>query len=492
MDFLDPKRQRRAAIRLLIGYGVLIIAGFIAVQILLNINTNGYGINKNGQVIQNGLLFVASTPSGAKITLSGSNKTPTTNTRLSLVSGPYQMTLNRAGYRTWQQAFTLPGAQVLRIDYAFLFPTQLKTTTLKNYDATNDLATQSPDRRWVLIQLPGTNNFDLFDLKNTKTPATPTQVNLPAGLVSTGTISSWMLAEWSDDNQHVLLIHTFDGKTEYVLVDRADATKSVNLNQILNTTPTKLTLLDKKYDQYYVYDAQTQALQTARLNTPTLQPFLSNVLSYQSYGSNIMLYASSKTASDGKVAIDLLQGGKTYLMREVAASSTYLLNLTQYDGDWYVAAGASSESKVYIYKNPLDQLNSTRATLVPIAILKTPNPNYLTFSSNAQYIMDENGSQFSVYDILYDKNYRFDTKLALDAPQAHANWMDAARLDYVTAGKLVVFDFDNANRQTLIAADPHATPFFSPDYKFVDVLTPQAKTPGLSLTTTSLRTPADR
>jgi hypothetical protein len=166
------------------------------------------------------------------------------------------------------------------------------------------------------------------------------------------------------------------------------------------------------------------------------------------------------------------------------------VNLTQYDNAWFVAIGAKSENKVYLYRNPNVQLNSVRGQLVPISVLKTSAPSKLSFSSNSRFVMAENGSEFSVYDAEVSKTYHYDTKLPLDAPQPHANWMDGARLTYVSGGKLVVFDFDNTNTQTLIAADANYTPFFTPNYRTVYTVAPPANATQL-LTSTALRTPAD-
>jgi len=474
---------------LLVGYVLVAIAIILATVVLLEY-AYGFGRSKNGEVVQHGLVFVASTPSGANVQFSGESNRATTNTRLSLVSGNYKLTLSKQDYRPWQQTFTLQGGSVLRLDYAFLIPKALKSTPVKAYDTAPQFATQSPDRRWLLVLPAGsTSAFDLYDLKAAK-PAVQV-LTLPPALVASDPAQAWKPLEWADDNQHVLLSRIVGSKTEFLLLDRNDMTKSLNLNTTFSANPTKISLIDKKYDQYYLFDQTAQTLQTARLGQTALQPLLSNVLAYQSYGSNVILYASSKTAIDGKAAIDLLQGGKTYLLREVAANTTYLLNLTQYSGSWYVIAGASSENKVYVYKDPLTQLQSKRATLVPTYVAKTPTPTYAAFSASAQFVLIENGSQFSVYDAQYDRGYRFDTKLPLDTPQQHASWMDSNRITYVSGGKVRIMDFDGTNQQTLVDANAAFAQFFSPDYKYLDTLSPQAAANQTSFVSTPLRTPAD-
>jgi len=488
MDFLDPKKRRRRDILNLVGYGLIAIALAFAVRILF-LTSSGYGIDKDGKVVQSGLVFVASSPNGAQVRINGVLNKAQTAARLSLVSGNYNVSFSRDGYNTWQQSISLDGGKIVRLDYAMLFPKKLATTNVRKYTGTIGLATQSPDRRWLLVEQPGSDTvFDQYDLKNPKQPVT--ELTVPSGIITPGTTNSWTLDEWSNDNQHVLLSHIHDGATEFVLLDRTDMTKSVNLNTRLGVAPTKISLVDKKYDRYYVFDATAQTLKTASRDAPSPQDYLSDVLEYQSYGDDVMLYASSKTTTSGKVGIVMQLGGKSYFLREVSGNTKYLVDLTKYDGAWYVAIGAQSENKIYVYKNPNDQLNSNLGLLVPVNVLKIPGATRLSFSSNARFIMAENGTQFSVYDAEMNRSYQYDTKLPLDAPQAYANWMDGDRLTYVSGGKQVVFDFNHTNVQTLSAADPAYTPFFVPDYKHVYTVTPPAAGSQVIIST-ALRTPND-
>lgn len=488
MDYLDPKKRRQRDILNLVGYGLIAIALVFAVRILFY-QASGYGIDNKGNVVQSGLVFVASSPSGADIRINDELNKAQTNARLSLVGGTYDIKYSREGYHDWRQKISLDGGQIVRLDYATLFPKKLATTAVKKYEGAPGLATQSPDRRWLLVQQPGSDTvFDQYDLKDPKLP--PTQITVPADVITSGTVNSWTLNEWSNDNQHVLLTHVHDGVSEFVLVDRTDTSKSVNLNTTLGTNPTKITLDDKKFDRYFVFDAAAQTLKKATLNAPTPQTYLTDVLEYQTYGSDAIVYASSKTTTPGKVGVVMLLADKSHFLREVSGNTTYLVNLTRYDDAWYAAIGAKSENKVYVYKNPNEQLSSNLSRLAPVSVLKTTAPTRLSLSSTTRFIMSENGSEFSIYDAEVNKTYKYDTKMPLDAPQQYANWMDGARLMYVSGGKLVVFDFDSANMQTLMTADPARTPFFIPNYRAV--YTMGLNTDGSqTLNSTALRTTAD-
>lgn len=476
MEYLDPKKHRAHIIRLFIGY-ILIGTALILTTIILLYQAYGFGL-KNGEVIQNGLVFVSSSPGGAEIRVNGQKRSEQTNARLLMPAGQYSFELNREGYKPWKRAINLEGGTVQRFDYPMLFPSKLNPAATKKYNTKPSIATQSPDRRWLFVQADAAfNAFDVFDF--TKPDKAPVAVTVPENIFTLDGTHSWELVEWSNDNSHVLLRHitVADGKTssEYILVDREKPEESKNLTTVLGANPTKIELRDKKYDQYFIYSAEDRKLQTATLDTPALKPLVDNVQAFKTHGDKTVLYATEQGAPEGKVNITLRDGDQTYVLRTVAADTVYMLELAKYDGNWYMIAGASGENRTYVYQNPIESLNAKpNDPLVPVQVLKTEKPNYIAFSDNARFIMVENGQQFSVYDAEYEKGYTYTTTQPLDAPQTHAEWMDGHRLTYVSGGKAFVLDYDNANREILTASDPQYGPFFDRDYEVLYTLSPEA------------------
>jgi hypothetical protein len=500
MEFLDPAKQTRHRIILWVGY-VLVAIGIVIATLVLLYQAYGFGLGKNGTVIQNGLLFLSSQPRPANIYLNGKLNTKQTNARIAMPAGIYGVQLKRDGYHAWQRTIEVEGGDVQHFDYPLLVPDKLVANKLHTFAAAPGLSTQSPDRRWLLAQQPGSMlDFSLYDLQNpSKGPAKPpTDLKLPDGLLTGATKSqSWQLEEWADDNKHVVLRHDYDGKREFILVDRTAPGKSQNLDKTLSADPAKLTLLNKKYDQYYLYDSSAKVLRKASLSAPKPVTVQERVLEYQSYAGDTLLYATDDGAPAGKVLVRLRIGDTVYPVRTFPAGSNYLLDLTKYSGTMYVAAGTGGLDRVYIYKDPVGQLHKLpNHALVPVQVLHVHRPNYVSFSSSAQFIMAENGNQFGVYDIENEKGYNYVTRRPIDKPQPHAAWIDGYRLAYVSGGRLLMFDYDDTNRQPLVAADPAYLPVFAPDFKFVYTLAPataQAAKPGQTdLDQTSLLTPADQ
>lgn len=496
MDFLDPDKHRRHLATIAVGYVFIALAVGLATLVLLYY-AYGYSFGKNGQVIQNGLMFVSSTPNPANVYLNNIRNNAQTNSRIILEEGEYNMRLERAGYRTWQRAVTIDGGKVVHYDYPFLIPKTLDSTPVKTYDEAPQLTLQSPDKRWLVVNRASSfNQFEFFDLRTPKTSIPSENVTLPEGILTKPTKSqSWQLMEWSNDNRHILLKHIYDDTSEYILFDRLAVDKSINLTQTLGTNPTELRLVDKRYDRYYLYDGPKQTLSSATLAAPQPVLKLEHVLAFKSYGTDTIVYAASPNAdSDGSVRLKLVEGGTSYTLRQLPAGTSYLVDIAKYDGSVYIAASASSDNKVYVYQNPVAQINdSSIGIAVPVQVLRVTAPTYMAFSANTRFVMAEGGSSFGVYDAEDEKGFSYTVKDSLDAPQLHATWMDGHRLMYTTAGSVVIFDYDNINRQQLVANKPEYLPAFDPTYKYIFTLASNADGASkTTLTSTSLRTPADR
>ncbi len=487
MDYLDPKKQSRNQIVLFVGYGCVAIAIAIATLVLVY-QAYGFGLNKSGTVIQNGLTYFSSQPSSATINVNGVDSKLKTNTRIVLPENIYKIILSRHGYRNWERTIQVDGGSVHHYDYPMLLPKVLTSKKIGNYSAAPGVASQSLDRRWFMIEQPGSvTNFDVYDLKNTAKP--PVTIAVPDGVLtkSTNGQDSWLFDEWSDDSAHVLLEHLHDGQSEYILVNRESPEQSINLNTTLGGSFTKLTLNNRKFNRYYLHDTPSGALQTATIAQPTPEAFLPQVLAYKSYSDDTVLYATNDTKSSDKVLIKLRAGDKTYNLKTLPSGSTYLLDLTKYDNKLFVVLGATNQNKLFIYKDPIGQLvDEERHALAPAQVLHVVSPNYVSFSSSAQYIMAENGTQFGVYDNENGKGYNYTTSLPLDVPAAHATWMDGNRLTYVSSTKMVIFDYDYTNQQRLMTASSSYLPAYAPDYKFIDVIAPSTTVGQFELNQTSL------
>jgi hypothetical protein len=472
MDFLDPKKKRAHRIRLYVGYGLMAVALAIATIILL-FAAYGYDIDRStGGIIQNGLVILDAHPESATIYANGEKKGTTAN-RLALPAGQYKIELKRDGYRTWAHTVNLEGSSIEQLIYPFLFPEQLASKALQTYPAAPQVATESPDRHWLVVsQSAAAGSFQVFDLNNTKNPSTI--IKLPADTITAQPgAQSYEAVEWSSDNVHVLLKHVYQGGSEFVVLDRENPTNSVNITKLFASTAfTTASLRDKKPDQFYLFTSDGSLFSAETKNkAPTL--VVQRVAQYKAYQADTLLYALTPKSTDMLTEIHYRRGADDYVLRTVPKAETYLLDMADFNSHFYVAAGSTADGHTYIYKDPLDAYTHQPArTPQPIRVLIANGSQYVSFSAIARFIAVQAGSSFAVYDAETGRQFKYDAKLTL-VPGQKATWMDGHRLLLNSGDAQFVFDFDGTNIQKLNPALHGYTPFFDRDYTAMFILAPQ-------------------
>lgn len=490
MDFLDPRKRRLHNIRLMIGYGLTAIAIGLT-SIILVYGAYGYGIDtKTGALIQNGLLIVDSKPGGASIYLNGQFQSSTTSARLVLPAGNYDLAIKKTGYRDWSRKFTLNEHSIARYVYPLLFPTKPVSQNLKVYSSEPQVITQSPDKHWLLVQTPSADPknvvFDIFDTSKLDQP--PAQLVLPAVLLSgSGPGRSLSAVEWATDNNHLLLKHSYQGGDEFIIFNRADPATSLNVSRVFGVAASKMSLRNKKIDQLYIFKPGDNSLSLGDVSKGTLQPLLSDILAYKSYGSDLLSYVSSQKVAAGQVMARIWENGKTYPLYTFAAGNKYFLDAAQFQGAWYYVAGSDSADRINIYKDPLSGIKDpATAKAIPLIALPDSGVGSLAFSDKARSIGVQASQKFGVYDIENQSRYQY-TLVAPISGEMH--WMDGYRLIGLSGGSILSMDYDGTNQQVLVPSSSGENIYFDKNYnQLLNLVTVDG---GVALQRTDLRAGTD-
>lgn len=469
MDFLDPEYKKRHSIILIIGQGLVGLAVIIA-AILLVLKAYGFDLDrKTGKVVQNGLVYVDSAPDKADITINGKAHQDRTNTRFTLPAGGYSVELNKSDYRTWKKQFELEGSAVERFTYPMLVPKDLKTKSIDSGANLGYLFSQSPDRKWVVASdspdLATMKEYNLSDLTNTQAPKIRT-FTIPSGVLEKSSTSKFEVVDWSNNNASFLVRHTFDGKIEYALLNRDEPAKSLNLKSV-GYSAGEVLLLDKSAEKFIVHNKTDGSLFVIDSKAKKNFQLLSGVLSYKSHGDNKIIYSHVSPTDKSKARVTLLDGDKSYDIREIPLSDNMPLDIASFQDKWYIAVGSEKEGKTYLYENFVSKYKQDPLGKVsPIRVLKSniTSPLKIGFSKNVRFIASFSGDDVSVYDIEDKRSYRY--KLNMQFPAGdYPLWMDGHRLSVSSGGNAVIVEFDGANPQTLTAASSNKNIFFDRDYE---------------------------
>lgn len=465
MDFLDPKKRRNHRRRLAVGYALMSIVVGLTTLIVMYL-AYGYDIDRStGTLIQNGIVFVDSKPRGARIYLNDILQSSRTDTRMDLPGGVYTVRLEADGYRTWERTFNLEGGEIERLVYPFLIPNQLITTDVKQYNVLPNLVTQSPDRRWLLVQRPGqTYQFDVFDLNEPEKAAVP--IIVPPGILTEPSSKATLKAvEWSTDNRHLLLRRDYDGGAEYLMLDREKPSESVNINTTLGISPVLVSLVDKRPDHLYYLEVAPGDLRTAKLRDLTISaPLLHNVIDYETYSDNLVLYVTESGSPEGRAEFRILENDKTYTLKQVSASNHYVLDVSKYDDKFYYVLGSAPDNLAFVYENPIPVLRGdSQNPLIVTALIRLKNPRFVSFSANTQFVSFQSGNEFISLDLEDGHQYRTELKHNIPLTQ-QLKWMDGHRFIYSVNEQSYIVDFDGSNEQTLVTSRVSPGPFFDRDY----------------------------
>lgn len=465
MDFLDPSKKRTNQIKLTLRY--LIMTTIVAIgTVILVYEAYGFGYDRQtGQVIQNGLVFVDSSPVSAEIYLNGNRHDSNTDARLVLPSAQYTFELKRQGYYNWQRTFYLEAGSLERLVYPLMIPTSLSPKIFDTLVEAPAFSTQSPDRRWLLQQMPATNNLSIAfnEYDTTVKPAPQKQVlSLPPNIIK-ATGGNLKELEWSSDNRHFLVEYQTPELKEFIVVDREDPARSFNVNNVFGINPQTVAMRDKKFDQLYLLLPESSAVVSANVTNRTVgQPIISNVLYFKPYGNDTLTYITNNPTSPDIARAAIWNDGQTYALNDVPKGEVYFADSARFDGEWYFVAGSNKMPKVPVHKNPIDNLKNSQQRLKPFVELNLADTKVVSFSANARFIGAQSGQNFAVYDFESKDNFNY----SVDVPLSGSlRWMDGHRWIGNSGSKVFMMDFDGINRQSLVATNLPTGGYFDRDYR---------------------------
>ena len=422
----------------------------VIVTIALVFAARGYDIDREtGQIIQNGLVLIASQPVSADVYINGNNEDDPTSSKFSLPSGQYTFELKRDGYHDWVKRVNIEGSEVVWLQYPRLIPTEI---TSANYQAFKDvnMASQTPDRKYLLVHEKGNGGqFTLLNLESSTSQ--PEDVILPEAVLNQtpGQPSVFEVIDWAQDNRTVVVQHTSGSVKEIIFFDVTKPEEALNLTSLYELTLTDLRFVDSANNKLYTIVGSS--LRIADVGAQTITAALvDHVADYEPKDGIVVVLHG-----EDKAKVSVLDNNELFLFTDLAeATSKYLIATSIYDGERYLSVADNAQERVFIYENFVSTAKSGEGTLL-VDTLRLANTKYLSYSPNGQFTMAQSGQDFRLY------NFDIEAKRAFTAQQnisgdAEAEWVDGYHLNLIDKdGKSYFMDYDGLNPHALadLAAD---------------------------------------
>lgn len=448
MHHNPSKRKRRA--RLVFVY-TLMATSIIAGVVILILIIQGYRFNRyDGKVEQGGLVQFDSKPSGATVTLDGNSLSAKTASKLTVSAGTHQVTMSRDGYLSWTKSVSVKAGAVLWLNYARLYPTNPKITTLASYDTlTSELI--SPNRKQTaLITTPTQATIYTVPLNDEKPEIR--KVVIEADAITTpadATSAIFSLVTWDQDSQFVIVKHGYDGKTEYLSVDVSNGA-ATNITRALGVSASRLEYVLGDHNAVYLL-TDAHELRRGDLSAATISgPLLTSVADFAQADRSTVTYETMR-ATDGTRSVGYLTNGasrprKVHTVTD-DGGAIFKFRMGAYYGDHYLVVAYGDTTTIYTADVPSSDSSSSLSWKRVGWLATKGGVSALGFSPDTQrFVFAQMANTAATYDletnVIAKVTFQGNLSRTLD-------WIDKFHIGSTSGNASYFYDFDGTNGRAI-------------------------------------------
>lgn len=475
MDYDEKKKRQLIRVAIAeIGMAVSVVA----IVIVATLATMGFFIAGDGQIKQSGLMQIHSIPTGATVNLDGNNLFSRTNLSRTMPAGDHRIIISRDGYDIWENVVKMYPGVLVRLYYPRLFLLNRVADEVMPLKSGNELVTElefysaSPSRNYIIYAQNGSTEWRLIDVRSDDVKETTLDLSsvLPWVIradtmeqaksslhgVIAGSLAEYKfdgdieIVAWSDNDEKILVKASFDGQTEWVLVNLRDVSSSLNLSKTFGLDFVQISMIDSAANQLFALENRN--LRRVDIASKTVSGvLLNNVAEFSNYESNLIYVTAEVQDSQTekmKRSVGVYRNGENggTVIAEVEADDRIIVALAKYFDDYYMCYLVNNKLMVLYGALPTYN-NSQGADLSNLKKLELTKefsevPEKLSLSGNNEYLVARSGGKFMSVDLDDGSVFEYDAAKEI-------RWLDDSMLYDVNDGHLIVWDFDGVNRRDL-------------------------------------------
>lgn len=435
----DPKKRQRDLAKRTLTYATMTISVIVLVAVSLFL-VLGYSVDRDGQPEQGGLVQFRSFPTGASVHIDGAKQNFTTNNKKNTSSGYHNVTMDLKGYRGWSKNFDLGRGELLWLN-ALLIPKQITTESVQQFDQLAGTKA-SPDKNWIaVIEKPSQAKLKIIDIRDEEKPKT-TQIAIPEIAAKSKPGDVFRIVEWDSGSRYILMTHTSGKKTEWLRLDRTDAANARNISVLKNIAITDARFVGDSGNLMYVMTGGAIRKIDISASREVPEDIAKNVKEFDLYRDDRIGYVANTPKGQVVSFYDEAEAQTAKVKGFQATQKNVHTAISNYFNEDYQAI--SSGNSVEVIRDPLGLRKSFAKFELASGV------KWLYFSASGRFVVAQNGSSLSVYDLERLQNFVFNIP---DNPPyksaSHLKWLDDYHLVSDIGGTLTIFEYDGTNVETI-------------------------------------------
>lgn len=467
--------KRSRTIKLFVLYFVVACVLLFSTYILV-LAARGYDIDRSsGRVIQNGILLIESSPSGASVYLNDRLEEDRAPGGYPVPQGRYSIRMEKDGYRPWENIKSVVGSGITWLRQPLLIPEVIDTDTVQQLDELSFIA-QSPDFSVLLAATEDKpTQLQRFDIDSSSVQTR--SIALPNRLFDANDkgdiIGSLDFEQWSSDGRYVLLSYSSQkSKNQHFVVDIENPAESWRTSgaysQILFTADNRLFGLQEN-TLYEIFEDKSR------------EELLDAVEGMSNDGSQMWLL---RELSGNRFVASFIAPQQALI--EVDEQTNSFL-VTEFEGRPRITTLSNTKAKIY---GELNLFNTNENIPQKVLNLKPETTTLGSYSSGGRFIMLHTTDSAQVFDLDTQKTYQF---ADLNSKDINMHWVSAYQLAYKgPSDQVYLIDFDGTNSQQITSFTSEYGAFLNTAREKLFTIDTRSVGSGLYLRESSLLSEKDR
>jgi hypothetical protein len=274
-----------------------------------------------------------------------------------------------------------------------------------------------------------------------------TTLTIPADVVPQNKQVTYAVSTWANDSDRIIVTASYDSVVERLLVDRRDASKTVNISKSYDSTIVEATF-DPRSSERIITRTKNNEVRIIDTASKSLSSVIARNVTAMSLYENDAILLVQKVAEGGQsIGYVSLGSSEVRELKRIDSDEKTTFAIAKYFYEPYLSVAVGNQLDVY----KVDSLPSSRSE-DPISMtniysdMLPETVDYLSMRTSGRFVVAQYSGGVQTYDLEL-KNQSLTSFKSTNPTELR--WLDKYHFYVTTGTELQVMEFDGANAHVI-------------------------------------------